>query len=822
MRDNQPITEREVEIPDGEPLVSRTDPDSRINFVNKGFVAVSGFAREDLIGAPHNLVRHPHMPKEAFANLWETLKAGRPWEGLVKNRTKSGDFYWVRANVTPVIEAGEIKGYISIRGRPSRGKVAEAGAAYAKMRDGNKSIGLHDGELVRTGWRAALGVHWASVTGRLVGIFATLILGIVLVGGAGLLGMAQSNGSLRTVYEDRVVCLGQIGEVLGLLYENSLEIGAIALELQRGAPAGKDHFTLIARNVSQIDKVWAEYTATYLTPEEAVLVRRFENERANYLAAGLRPALLLAAQGNGQALENQMVQKVTPLFTTVKATLSALLDLQQRVAAEEYAHAMNSFVSRTWTVSVGASGIAILAVALGWLLMAGIRRPLGDLAGHFEAIAAGDMNREIPRPAAREFWQVVNLLRAMRARLAFTSYERTEHEQVMIEARKAAISTMADMVEREARSAMDKVAERTAGMATEAEGMADIAARVGAHAEGVASAAGTALINVQAVGAATEELTASIREISAQVSQAAAVSKRAVDGSHLAQERLGLLAGLADRIGTVVQLISGIAGQTNLLALNATIEAARAGDAGKGFAVVASEVKNLARQTAQSTEEITRQVSEMQAATSAAVSAVEDIGRTIGEIAEVSVAVAAAVEQQAAATQEIARNVTETAAAAHQVAESIADVSRDAVSVGSQAAEMRKGSATLATNIELLRTTIVRVVRTATADVDRRKEARVAADERCTIQVGSGPRMPARIRDIAHGGAWISGVATEMDGAGTLTLDRDGGDARTGFHVRWREKNGDLHVEFAAGLQTSAFQRYLERVTARAESSAVA
>ena len=82
-----------------------------------------------------------------------------------------------------------------------------------------------------------------------------------------------------------------------------------------------------------------------------------------------------------------------------------------------------------------------VGMALGWLLMAGIRRPLGDLAGHFEAIAAGDMNREIPRPAAREFWQVVNLLRAMRARLAFTSYERTEHEQVMIEARKAAIAT---------------------------------------------------------------------------------------------------------------------------------------------------------------------------------------------------------------------------------------------------------------------------------------------------------------------------------------------------------------------------------------------
>jgi methyl-accepting chemotaxis protein len=280
-----------------------------------------------------------------------------------------------------------------------------------------------------------------------------------------------------------------------------------------------------------------------------------------------------------------------------------------------------------------AAGLGLGAVGLGWLLMAAIRRPLAQLAGHFERIAAGDSDGEIQMPAEREFWSIVSLLRAMRARLAFFHYERLEKELRAIDDRKAAIAEMADTVERETRTAMATVAEQTGHMAREATNMADIAARVGGHAEGVASAAGAALTNVQAVGAATEELTASISEISAQVAQAAAVSKRAVEGGELARERLGLLAGVADRIGTVVQLINGIAGQTNLLALNATIEAARAGDAGKGFAVVASEVKNLARQTAHSTEEITRQVLEMQTATGAAVTAVADIGHTIAEIA---------------------------------------------------------------------------------------------------------------------------------------------------------------------------------------------
>jgi aerotaxis receptor len=225
VRDNQPIADREVMFPEGKPLISQTGTDSRITFVNKEFASVSGFSRDELLGAPHNLVRHPHMPAQAFANLWATIKEGRPWEGSIENRTKTGDRYWVRANVTPVTEDGAVKGYISIYGRPSREKVAEAEAAYKRMRAGDTSLGLRDGELIHTGWRAGFGVFRASVTGRLVGIFATLILGIALVGGAGLLGMAQSNESLRTVYEDRVVPLSQLGEIMALMQQNSLEIG---------------------------------------------------------------------------------------------------------------------------------------------------------------------------------------------------------------------------------------------------------------------------------------------------------------------------------------------------------------------------------------------------------------------------------------------------------------------------------------------------------------------------------------------------------------------------------------------------------------------
>jgi PAS domain S-box-containing protein len=157
MRDNGSVTNREVPFPDEALLVSQTDTGGRITFANDAFVAISGFARDELLGSPHNLVRHPHMPVEAFQDLWTTVKSSRPWEGLVKNRAKSGDFYWVRANVTPVVEDGALKGFISIRTRPERAEVAEAEAAYAAFREKRaRGMRIKEGAVVHGGLRAGI------------------------------------------------------------------------------------------------------------------------------------------------------------------------------------------------------------------------------------------------------------------------------------------------------------------------------------------------------------------------------------------------------------------------------------------------------------------------------------------------------------------------------------------------------------------------------------------------------------------------------------------------------------------------------------------
>lgn len=137
MKINQPVTDREVLLRADQEIVTKTDLKGVITYVNPAFVEVSGFTEAELLGKNHNLVRHPDMPAEAFKDLWDTLKLGRPWNKLVKNRCKNGDFYWVKANVTPVFRKGEMIEYISVRTRPSKEEVEAAGKLYAQIKRGN-------------------------------------------------------------------------------------------------------------------------------------------------------------------------------------------------------------------------------------------------------------------------------------------------------------------------------------------------------------------------------------------------------------------------------------------------------------------------------------------------------------------------------------------------------------------------------------------------------------------------------------------------------------------------------------------------------------
>ena len=155
MRLNLPVTQQEFVVPDACTLVSTTDLQGRITYCNPAFIEVSGYAREELVGQLHNMIRHPDMPAEAFRDMWDTLQQGHPWTALVKNRRKNGDHYWVRANATPVMNGGQVIGYMSVRTKPSREAIDAADALYARMREdaqrSRPTIELSRGKVVRRG-----------------------------------------------------------------------------------------------------------------------------------------------------------------------------------------------------------------------------------------------------------------------------------------------------------------------------------------------------------------------------------------------------------------------------------------------------------------------------------------------------------------------------------------------------------------------------------------------------------------------------------------------------------------------------------------------
>ena len=258
MRVNLPVHDVETTLHDDHYLISRTDIKGRITYANPAFVEISGFTRDELVGQSHNIVRHPDMPQEAFADLWTTLKAGSSWTGLVKNRRKDGGFYWVLASVTPVVENGNVIEYASVRVRAHPDQIRAAQARYSQLRtDTAKGWRLKAGQPVITGWRRfphALAVPFrSSVQGRIWrNAIACGGLTACAFALAGLHVLPDASAGMRSGFIG--AALAAIGVVMGLQWrlaskllaplshatEMARQVAAGNLLIQPATPAGED------------------------------------------------------------------------------------------------------------------------------------------------------------------------------------------------------------------------------------------------------------------------------------------------------------------------------------------------------------------------------------------------------------------------------------------------------------------------------------------------------------------------------------------------------------------------------------------------------
>lgn len=411
-------------------------------------------------------------------------------------------------------------------------------------------------------------------------------------------------------------------------------------------------------------------------------------------------------------------------------------DMANAIAKAEESNADNMIIS----LLLSGSALSVLAITV-WYTLVGISSPLTRLTTSVGRVADGDFDFEIrDGERADEIGSIAKSLKLFQVKGKENLELRAAQDAAKADAEAMkikALTAMAERLETEIRKAVTEVSRQTGAMAGQASTMAASATEVGRYAQSVAAASEEALANAETVAAGTEELSASIREIAGKMGEAGRSTQEAVGKAGSAGRTIASLAEAVARIGDMSKIIGEIAAQTNLLALNATIEAARAGEAGKGFAVVASEVKNLANQTAHSTDEITEQINAIRAATEDAVAEVREVAGLIERINGMAAEVAGAMQQQDSTTQEIARSVGEAAAASREVAERISEVAGRASENEAAAVRINDGAGALNTMIDGLGQTVVRIVRSTTTEVDRRQQPRRVVNLPCQFTVGS-------------------------------------------------------------------------------------
>jgi len=702
MRINMPVTDHEVMLDDDTCIVSRTDIKGRISFVNDDFVRISGFSEEELMGSPHNIVRHPDMPAEAYADLWNTLKEDKPWIGLVKNRCKSGDYYWVEAHASAIREGDRVTGYMSVRTKPTRDSVAAAEQLYRRFREGKQgNLAIKEGNAVKTGIIAMLaGVQYMNIKWRLIAMLSFFCACLIVGAALGLYGMSQSNQGLKTVYEDRSIPMGQLAEIQKIMLKNRRLI-----EVSMYAPPEqiRNNTAEVVQNIGQISQLWDAYMSTGLQPEDKSLAKKFSENRALYVGEGLKPAITALRSHDFGEKKGVILEKLSTLHQAAERDVDLLIKRQIQVAKSAYETASSNYkIIRDLALYLTTLTL-LLAATLGYFLIGSIMRPIGQATKLANAVASGDLATRIGHTSKSEIGRLLLTLKIMNLNLVALVGDVRHSTRIIT-------------------SASQEIAQ----------GNLEVAERTEEQASSLVETAAT-----------MEQITTTVKENATNAQQASkmaeSASAKALKGGKEVSGVVDTMASISDssrKIVDIIGVIEGIAFQTNILALNAAVEAARAGEHGRGFAVVAGEVRNLAHRSAAAAKEITALIDDSVEKVDAGTRQVDQAGETMTEIVQ-------AVKHVTDIISEISAAFTEQSLGIEQVNSAITNMD----GVTQQNAALVQESAVAAQSMKEQANVLARAVSIFKVEGGRtmsRAAAKPAASQAVALHVSAAPVRSTR------------------------------------------------------------------------------
>ncbi|MDO9053707.1 MAG: PAS domain-containing methyl-accepting chemotaxis protein [Gallionella sp.] len=631
---NAYVSQKEAPFPVNTVLITKTDIKGVITYCNDAFVQISGYSRAELIGKSHNIVRHPDMPPQAFTWLWDTLKSERPWRGMVKNRCKNGDHYWVRATVAPVVENASIIGYVSVRKAPTRDQIAEADAYYRELNQSGAQIVSKFERFKVKNW---------SLSHKLQAAIQIPLLVLLTIVQFYMTDMLKAD-ALKTASEKGDQIANQIIDSGNML-------------MVTGQISDADNRRLLLKKVTSSGHVKA---AQVVRVQQLVdqygpgLPDALIKDDAQRMAIEARQQSITFAQ---DASGDPVMRIITPYLASKNfhgtdctgchavqegAALGAsdvVIDLKPEFARID--------VMEFWML-MGQLGLQVfLYFLISYCVHKFVSRPMAVVEKEFRNIMEGNLDTELDISVRDEMGRLLCEIQTMQ------TYLRTMVDEIV-----TPIAYIQGGIKD-----MDARVSGVAGNALiEQDHIQAIAAAMEQFSQSVAGVAGMAadsLVDAKS----TQHI---VEENSRSMDMSIAATRRVADTVQASSKTITDLGSSILKIGAISNAIKEIAEQTNLLALNAAIEAARAGEQGRGFAVVADEVRKLAERTATSTKDITNTIRDINAIADSAVKsmqgAVSEVdngsalirknGDGLKEIAAATVSMAERIEHIASASRE--------------------------------------------------------------------------------------------------------------------------------------------------------------------------